>query len=220
MTNLTEAQLAALPYAETPEAAGITSEDYREQFGQHCERIRHFACFPNAPEEMVGPNSETVERDGNLYVESELGESVRVAISSTERAVFDAEFGLISQGQTSIACLPDEVELARGDRVILIDRRVLARKAFIPSGEHRDELDYFRAVELLSVSEGEATLEVEDDGRSFVRWIGAPPLLCRITYRRHPQFVFLDISDKTPPFGSDEKRLPQRGILTLENRKS
>ena len=217
---MTEAQLAAMPYANSPFSQGILVDDYNKEFAQHGELIRHDRCFRKAPEEMAGPNGETVERDGNLYIENEDARDARVLIGSTERDIMDAEFGLISQGQTSISCDPAIIELARYDRVILISRRVLSRQAFAPSGEARDELDFYRAAEIVSLSAGEATLEVEDDGRSFLRWIGAPPPLCRVEFRYLPQYVYLDVSDRNPPRGADGKRLLQRGVLTLENRKS
>jgi hypothetical protein len=221
----TAAELANLPYATNPFSQGIITDDYRAQFREHGERVRHWMAFGKAPDNAVGPNGETPERDGNLYVENILSDEVRVLITETEREVYDVEFGLLSKGRASIACLPDEIEPARNDRFVLLDKLFLGRLAIGCSGEVSDSLGRGFVREILSVIADGAVLSTAaydlteaDDGISQITWKGAIPETALINFRYNPAFVYLDVSDRNPPRGADRKRLPIRGILTLEKR--
>jgi hypothetical protein len=220
---MTAAQLAALPYATNPFSQGIITDDYRQQFREHGERVRHWMAFSGATENAVGPNGETPERDQILYVENVLPPEVRVQITETEREVFDVEFGLLSKGRAALACLPDELEPARGDRFVLVEKLFMARVALACSGGASDSLDRRFVSEIVSViADGEEvssySLDEDEAGTGKIVWSGAAPQNALVNFRFHPQFVYLDISDRNPPRGADGKRLPIRGVLTLEKR--
>lgn len=221
----TAAELAALPYATNPFSKGLLADDFRAQFQQHGERVRHWMAFAGAPDNAVGPGGETPERDGILYLENVLPDGVRVLITETEREIYDADFGMLSKGRASLACLPDELEPARGDRFVLVEKLFLARVALACGGGHSDSLERRFVSEIVSViADGEALapsdyeLSEADDGTGVVTWNGSAPQTALVNFRFHPQFVYLDISDRNPPRGSDGKRLPIRGVLTLEKR--
>lgn len=230
---MTSAQLNALPYGKAAFGQGMIAEDYRKQFREPGvgERIRHWSAFPKAQSGAVGPNGETPERDGALYIETALPSDARFLVTGVRAEVSDNDFGAISQGTCDFACLPDELEVARPDRIVLIDRPRFARQGFAPSGAlspsgaARDELAWNYVTELVRVT-GDgvavtgATLEVENDGTSFVVWPATPPALCRIELRYAPQYVFLGTGDRVPPRGADGLFLPQRIELTQENRKT
>ena len=206
MADLTTAQINALPYAKAAFGQGFVADDYRKQFREHGERIRHWAAFPDAPAGIVGPNGETPERDGALYVESELNPEWRFLVTGVRAEVSDVDgLGQISTGACDFSCLPDELEVARLDRIVLVERPRFVRQAFAPSGEARDQLGWHYVCELVRViGDGlpvEALLEVENDGSSFIVWPNTPPAVCRIELRVCPQYVMLG-ECKSPPVGA------------------
>ena len=231
-----------MPYGKAAFGQGITLDDYRKEFRQHGERIRHDRALVGMPLDARGPNGEVPDGNGTLYIENPLPEGVRVLISQTESDITDSEWGIFKAGSTSIACCLDELELARLDRVTLLDRQVFARQSFKPSGAASDELNRPFVSALVSVlagtgalvtdafgnssieweeqpTEGAGTLVTDAFGNSSILWNGEPPEKCTIELRYHPRYIWLAIGDKYPPIGADGKPLPQRGILTLENRK-
>ncbi|HEX9998367.1 MAG TPA: hypothetical protein VGB45_14610, partial [Abditibacterium sp.] len=219
----TAAELADLPYATNPFSQGIITEDYRTQFHEHGERVRHWMAYNGAPDGAMGPNGETANRHGILYVENVLPEEVRVLITETQREVYDVDFGLLSKGRASIACLPDELEPARNDRFVLLDKLFVGRLAIACSGESSDSLGRSFVREILSVIADGEVLSVSDyqlteaeDGTSEITWGATIPQTALINFRHNPAFIYLDVSDRNPPRGADQKRLPIRGILTME----
>ena len=220
---MTEADLAALPYATNPFSQGINADDYKAQRTTQngWERVRHWMAFANVPENAVGPNGEQPERNGKLYIENMLSPEVRVLITETEREVFDAEFGLLSRGHASIACFPDEIDPARGDRFTLLDKLFLARVAVSCSGDATDDLGRRFVSEIVSVIADSGTLDssayfLQDEDKGKIEWVGVPPQWALVSLHYFPSFVYLDVSDRNPPRGTDGNRLLIRGLLTWE----
>lgn len=225
MTLATVSQLISASYTGAgPFAEGLTADDYRDQIGEHGETCRWWKAF-KAPDGTTGPNGETVERNGLLYIEQTIPSTVRVYVSETQREVYDPEFGLLTKGQTQIACMPDEIELARGDRVLLNSRLMKERIAVTATGA-TNSLQRRHVSAIVEVIHGGAvlaasryTLSTLANGTGQINWTGtAPTGTVLIEFRYNPLYVYLDVSDRNPPRGADGERLPQRGILTLEQK--
>lgn len=129
-------QLAANPYTGgSSPTKGIVVNDYQSNMLEpHSDRPRWWKAF-KAADGTVGPNNERPERNGLLYIEQSLDPDAFVYIEQTVKEVYDVEFGLLSKGQTQVACNPAYIELARGDRVALPSRLSIGRIAVTPSAD-------------------------------------------------------------------------------------
>ena len=213
------AELNARDYGTNPFSAGFVRSDFKQQLADYGESLRWWKCFKNAPFDAIGPGGETVNSGGQMFVEKPLADDVKVLCCDVSRETQPQEFGQIEVGQLNYVGLPDEIELSNGDRVLLNDRRVIWRQTIEPSGESRSKMVRDWVTGLTIITGGAGTLQVESDGASYVQWAGTPETVL-IEFAFVPRYVFLDVSDRNPPRGADGKRLLQRGVLTLENRKS
>lgn len=194
----------------------LLTPPFRDLIQQNGEPVRWWKCFRDVPFGLTGPNGEAVNRDNQLFIEQTLADDVRMYCHDVIWQNVEGEAFQHADGQLNFACMPDEIELSNGDRVLLIDRRVLWRQNVDASGGARVRLERDFAVDLTVISGGAGTLEVEADGASYVSWQGEPSTAL-VEFSFVPGYSFLDESDRNQPRGSDGVRLPQRGILTLEN---
>jgi hypothetical protein len=211
------------PYSPNPFSEGLMGSDLVLAMGEMRTRVRVWRAYSVEDLEAIGPDNEEVGSNAHLYIELQPAATLLVWRHETTRDVEYADIGLIRKGQTAVANLPDEVEFAQNDRVLFVDSTIIASFGFLTSGEERDELPYRHTSELVTViGDGQVwdsedyQLIVEADGSSFIKWEKRPDHAL-ITYRYHPEYRYVSV-DRTPPKGADGKRLPQRGILTLQMR--
>lgn len=162
----------------------------------------------------------TAERDGRIYVEGFVDPRWKALVHQTDVAYEDKDFGLIAKGTAAISVMPDETFLARLDRVILTERRLLSRVLVTRGAGQTDKLILTPVVSLVSVRHNStvyvAGTHYKLTGDS-VEWLnGHGPAEAEkytVEYTYHPTYVFIG-SDRAPRAG-DAGLLPQRGALLL-----
>ena len=225
MPELTAAEIAALGYSgPSAGTVGITADDYRAQYQQHGRRLRWWKAFLCGDEligEVIGPGGEMVERNGYVYIEQVLADDVRCMLYQTKRDFFDPEFGVVPKGSTGISVLPDEIELARLDRVALTDSAWIGRD-YVKRGDGEiDELVRQPVVSISQVLFNGNFLNAANyiSASNGVRWMGgqlAEGSLYSIEYRYLPMFEFLGEEQGVVQRGADGSFLPQRGAVNLK----
>ena len=210
------AELNARDYSTNPFSTGFVRSDFAVQLRDYGENIRWWKCLQDVPFDAIGPNGETVNSNNQLFIEQSLTDDEKILPHDVMRQTgADAAFQY-EQGQLGFSCLPDEIELSNGDRVLMIERRVVWRQTLKPNGSTRTKLARDWAADLTIIGDGAGTLEVEASGASFINWQSALDVML-VQFEFMPRYVFLDETDRNQPRGSDGVRMPQRGILTLEN---
>lgn len=211
-------QLAAMSYSGgNPASKGLTAEEYRGNIAQYGETIRWWKGY-DAPMDAIGPNGETVNRFGKLYIEQQLAPTVKALIYSTPREEHDMEYMLIPKGSTGITCMPDEIELAHGDKVLLPTRRVIGRVLLVPGDNCLTHPWVYSITSVYmnggQLPEGRYTFAVDSNGVStlYIDGHNAPAL---VDYLYMPLYAF-HMSERNPIRGYDGERLPQRGTLICE----
>lgn len=160
------------------------------------------------------------ERDGRIYVEGFVDPSWKALIHQTDVAYEDKEFGLIAKGTAAISVMPDETFLARLDRVILTERRLLSRALVSRGAGLTDKLAFAPVVLLVAVRKNTTEYAPGTDYKltgDTVEWLnGHGPgegEKYSVEYTYCPTYVFIG-SDRAPRAG-DAGLLPQRGALLL-----
>lgn len=198
---------------------GMTSDDFRTQMRLHGERVRWWKAYRPAEgiawSGLEGPGGEHPTSQGLLLIEQPLDSAVRVQMYSNREEVVDESFGLIRIGTTMIACVPDEIELSRGDRVLGLDRTKLEREVIEQDSTLSRQFPA-SITRIVSVSTGVIDANTYTlDGRT-IDWVGTPPSgVLLVDYRFYPVYEFQEAMNRQGPLGSDNKRLPQHGALRL-----
>jgi hypothetical protein len=213
----TVSELNALPYTGgSPASKGLAAEDYRKQYRIYGEPIRWWKALP------VPVGTPGRERNGYLYEEQTLAPEIRVLIYQNRRDIQGTPFGSVTAGQSMISVMPDEVHLARGDRILATQRLQRARARIRREAGNSDVLPIPHAVELVwAVGAGTTFVAGEDfalssDGRA-IEWLGAlqpeagQEYGLEWTYR--PMYVFLGQMNQEHALGTDGLLLPQIGLL-------
>jgi hypothetical protein len=229
MSSPTAEDLAQLNYTGPSSfSQGFTKEDFKySHFFPHCEPARVWSGY-QVPEGTPG-----MERNGRLYEEMVLAPDVRVHIYNTKTEVFGTEFGMALKGSTAIRTIADEIELARGDRVLLTGkhRRILARTLVTRGAapiegqpNEADELPHHFVQNVAKILIGGAIVEEnryrvsQDANQRGVEWLDPPPdgTEYGVAWRFAPLYYFAGQENQQSPADADGERLMQQGILTLE----
>lgn len=223
MAVLSKAALLALPYdGVSASTVGLTAEDYRREYRLHGRPIRWWKAL-HVGVGNTGPDDIRPEQNGYCYIEQETlldGETelagLKVAVFwNTQKGVPHQQWGYVSVNSTEISVLPDEIELARMDRLcpadVSVRRNVQITKV---SGSH-DLLPFKPVAEITSIVANGVTLsaasyEVEAQG---IHWLSAIPnagTKLVVEYRDNPQFEVTGTDKGLMQKGADELYLPQR----------
>jgi hypothetical protein len=209
---------------------------YRRQNQVYGVPVRWWRALPC---ECVDPDTDQpddacnlCEANGRRYVEQQIklsafdGNPSRVLVGQTKIAMVDAEFGSIKEGSTQISVMPDEIDLARLDRVSLIDPGLVETvRQIIERGE-----GLFDAVErtpVVSISLVIRSSTVYVNGRDFashehgITWLTGPDAIRPpegvryiVETQVRPVFTVLDVQSSARQSGSDGGLLPREFVLT------
>lgn len=209
----TTEELLAMPYAGG--GAAIDADSYRIQYRQHGKAFRWWKAY-HAEVGHVGPSGEVRERNGRVYVEQVLAPDVRCMVYQTNYDVVDETFGLIPKGSTGISVLPDECELARLDRVQLVDVLRLQRELVTRDGANVSLLH--PPIEVLRVLADGAVVSPSAYALTAngLLWNeGAPAVGASIGVEYHycPLWEYLPNEQGVVQRGQDGSALPQRGAI-------
>jgi hypothetical protein len=221
---MTLEQLQNLDYSVNPFSKGMIADDYRKEYAKHGERVRWWKGY-TAEDGIVGPNGETVGRSGHLHIEQKLAPEVRAIFTQTKREILDTQFGTLPKGSTQISVIPDEIFAARGDWFLAEDKEQIGRYWVEPTGDITDiPFRFVKRIIAAYTEDGplsEASYEVSahssiryGNAVSWLQGVPATPVAIEVVYA--PLFIFLDVSDRLPFRGPDDKFLPQIGVLTQE----
>jgi hypothetical protein len=229
MPDLTPDQIADIDYpGAVASAKGFAKDDYKyKHFLLHGEPCRAWAGY------LVPEGTPGRERNGRLYEELMLAPDVRVVISNTETEVYGTEFGVALKGSTRIRTLADELELARGDRVLLTGKhrwilaRTLVTRGAAPiqgQPEEADELPHHFVQDIRKILIGDQIVDssryrVSQDAEQWgIEWLDPPPdgTEYSTAWRFAPLFYFAGQENRQSPADADGERLMQQGVLTLE----
>ncbi|RYX80485.1 hypothetical protein EON83_28415 [bacterium] len=214
-TALNLSELLALPYTgNSPFSQGLTSDDFRVLVRQYGERVR----WLRAAEIPTGPNGESANSTGKVFIEQPLPDEVRVFLTRTNRDLQNTDFSVLSAGSTQLSFLPDELSPRRDDRFIALDRAFAARHTFTASGTSFDALPHTDIAALEAVfAPGQRLLPTRYEvAQSGIHWLGSPPsgtIVALYTYR--PHFEWLGEDDHSAPRGTNAQSLPNSGPLRL-----
>lgn len=214
--------LTTLPYSGPPQR-GLEPLDFAQNLATQSEPVRWWKAFPCNGAALTGPQGEVTERNGVLYVEQPLGPAVRVWIYRArirDEAGAGAQFSL-TRGRTAIAALRSQLNLVRGDRLLLTARTELARCALAPSGNATDPLAHRFVTAITQVLGANGALDpslyaVGPDGAS-VSWTTTSPAapVC-LEYLYTPLYTFLEGQDRPGPLSPSGEEVLRRGFLELE----
>lgn len=105
---------------------GFSAEKWRAWHRKRGERYRWIKAMPCGCEDVR--TCAVCDRGGRVYLEQTLPEAARALVHRSQHAVEDEKYGLIPAGSTEISVMPDEAYPDRLDRIILLDRRIVARE--------------------------------------------------------------------------------------------
>lgn len=175
---------------------GFTVDDYRKEYRNHGEPVRHWAAIEN----------------GESYIEQTLDPEIRVLVLTDMRDLKRPNFGQITAGDLKHCGIPDEIFLAPNDRVLYPNRS----RAATWKGEFENDVITLPRLFIHSVKRlySESNLispdDYEVDGR-VLTWVGAgdAPESVVVLYRYTPQYEFRGEGDRQAFEGADAGRLPQ-----------
>jgi hypothetical protein len=221
----TKAELLALDYSGTsPQSSGMTAEDYRREYRLHGRPVRWWKAV-YLPEGETGPDGEAREKNGYCFIEQLTAidgvtalTEIRAMFWGTQRMFPHEQFGVVSRGSQEIGVLPDEIHLAKPDRVCLTDVAWLQRQFVTRGATDTDLLTFKPVAEIVSVVVEGEVVSVEDyeDVDTGIRWLsGAPSAGTKyhVEYKHHPLFEFLGSEKQIVQKGADGLYLPQRGTI-------
>lgn len=160
---------------------------------------------------------------GMVYREQPIGANVRVLIGQLRQNYEHPEFGLIQVGQLTVQTMPDEIRLGNLDRLVLLERRELARER-VRRGD--DLLDQDFPVQLEAVAGGETVYRVNTDcaldaaNRKIIWQSGGPAegSVYAVEYFYRPVYWFV-AGEETPPrpVPGMHNMTPQKGFLVRKH---
>lgn len=161
---------------------------------------------------------------GMVYIEQVVDPSFKALLAQTRQALVDPQFGLIGVNSLRLSVLPDELPLARLDRVILIERQLTARPVLVRgTGTTLDALANTPVVAVHSAQQDATTYMPGVDwqlngGRIEWRAGGQAPNAgsrYRVEHTYQPTYSFLGLEDNTTRCAPGAAPLPLRGVLSL-----
>jgi hypothetical protein len=223
---LTPEQMAALPYSGVqPGAEGFMATEFKELHGGHAVDILHWMGI-QVPKGTAGRTQN--DRKYILSVPPEGVESLRAWVYESRAEVFSNEFGIMPKGTAMINTIIDEVEMARGDR-ILVPSQNLLKRAFVKRGETfcqgeselTDELPHRFVNDITTVYLAGAAIDIDrytvsqDEERTGIEWLDPPAVGTQYTvcYHHSPIWYYAGTSNHIPLRGTDGQRLLQRGAM-------
>ncbi len=121
------------------------------------------------------------EPNGQRYIEQTIalgidGAPAKALVSRTQTEYEDAEFGRVAIGSMQVSVIPDEIGLARGDRLALLDREFaeIKRQAVTRGPGDEDALVHPLCAGIRLVLQGETYFRPDVDfasGDSGVLWL-------------------------------------------------
>lgn len=212
-------ELLALPYTGSSAFAnGLTAADYRAQIAAHGQQFRWWKALRTPP-----GTGQTRESNDRVYVEQEFpeGSNVRALFYNTSRDINHPEFGPILKGHSAISVMPDECELAAGDRVSPLVHRWRFRERVKRAETGDDQLLHRMATNIIAIfisgmAAPAENYELEEGG--LVHWLEDAPATGTeylVEYRYHPLYEFMGIEQGVVQFGEDAAFLPQRGLIKV-----
>jgi hypothetical protein len=209
----TVAELIALDYEQSPAQAGLSAEEYRTQYEAHGLTFRFLAAI-KAPSGWSG-----VGKDGMIYNEQSLASTVRCMVYQTSRDFYDAEQNILyPRGSTGISTMPDEVQFARYDRIILTAAKWFTREIVTRAASGNDALNHPYPHSIVRVrinNTVQATTRYQMTSGA-VQWLNNAPATgtnYAVEYLYHPVYEFLGNEQGVVQQGSDGLFLPQRGVF-------
>lgn len=164
------------------------------------------------------------DQQGMVYIEQALDPLFKALFSQTRQALVDPQFGLIEVNSLRISVLPDELPLARLDRVILIERQLTARPVLVRgTGMALDALTNTPVVAVQSIQQDTTTyapgVDWQLNGNS-IEWLpgGQAPAAgsrYRVEHTYQPTYSFLGLEDNTTRCAPGAAPLPMCGVLSL-----
>lgn len=218
----TAEELNALPYSGgSAFSAGLTGKEFEDLSLENGYSFRYWESFDArglAPS-FSGPNGEVASRDGQLYIERDVS-GLKVMLWQTKQELDSPEFGLIRVGTTMVSYMPDQMALARNDRLLILStaKTLTVKRTVTATGTATTVLPDFYPVEVLRVlADGEFLNPSQYSlNGNVISWQGTPPnsqLLLRLNI--YPLYKFLGNVDQRGPMGRDGRSLPASGALTL-----
>lgn len=186
----------------------VTAQKFREFHRRHGESFRWFKALP----ETTG--------NGRSYVEQNVEARTQIMVHNTRREMQDTEFGLIAPGTTMAAVMPDEAFLGRNDRIVLVQRSMLARVLLVRSGAS-ERLPQRYGIQVQEIRAGGSLLVAGTHytvSGSTITWkvaAGTPAIgdSFSVEYLYQPVFEYLPLGTQMPRPDRKGVLMPLRGML-------
>lgn len=210
-SSWTASALSTLPYSTSPFERDFPFDNYQEHLRDSGETIRWWKGY-----ERTGARhnrgGESAKGHDFLYLEQRLARESRVLFGQTQEPRSTPTFSLLETGTPTLTYLPQDIELAQGDIIVLTSRPILSRCLLEPAGRTRDALPHFFISNIDKVFDESGTwssamYSVHEHG---IEWREeAPSTSVLIEYRYYCAFEFQGVLDF---LGS-----PKEGLATHYN---
>lgn len=197
----------------------VCAEDYRRLYRVYGSAVRWWKALP------VPAGTPGRERNGYLYQEVELAPEMRVMIYASQSEIKETAFGAIPRGSTMISCMPDEIHLAAGDRVLALGRLHRARARLKRGTGTQDLLPHPFGVQLVAAHSVDGArsigtqIRLTADGAAL-EWLANAPEAGQeygVEWTYRPLYRFAGQINREPGQDAAGVLLPQIGLLQLES---
>ena len=173
------------------EPTGLDAEVFRKLHRQRGKKYAWWKAFrcdcANPITGEADPGCALCERNGRQYIPQFVHPSFRALFDEAKEEWSDEEFGRFAVGATKISVMPDESFLARYDRIVQLEGRLVARETLKRGAGDRETVARRFVPQFIGVRQGATIYRRDID------------YLLSLPYDQHPQIVWLDEGDKPAP---------------------